>query len=306
MKTFSYYIVYPFALLVGLLPYKMQFVVSDIVRWVLYKVIRYRVAVVRDNLRRSFPEKSVEQRLQIERNYYKHLADVFLETISLISVSRKNIRKRMTFLNADQIEDATQGTTWLAAMAHYGSWEYTVSYGLESCKDGILAVYRPLADRGFDKLYRRMRSRFGATPVPMKEITKRIILAKKENKQYAVALISDQNPPLYEHQYWVDFLGQKTLFFGGLEKFAMKYNLPVAFLHVDKLKRGYYNAWFELIYNGTDELPDGEITRRYASHLEAMIRRRPELWMWSHRRWKHNYEELKKRTKQPDLTTPIP
>lgn len=293
MSTFSYYIVYPLALLVGLLPYKMQFVVSDIIRWVLYKVIRYRVTVVRDNLRRSFPEKTDAQRLQIERNYYKHLADVFLETISLISVSKKNITKRMTFLNVEQIEKATAGSTWLSAMAHYGSWEYSSSYAIYSQHDGVYGVYRPLADKGFDKLFLYMRQRFGATPVPMKEITKRIILAQKQNKHYAVALISDQNPPLYEHQYWVDFLGQKTLFFGGLEKFARKYNLPVAFLHVDKVKRGHYNAWFEIIYNGTDQLEDGEITRRYASHLEEMIRRRPELWMWSHRRWKHVFPQQK-------------
>lgn len=289
MRNFSFYIVYPFSLLVGLLPYKMQFIISDIIRWILYKVIRYRVEVVRGNLLRSFPEKTDKERLVIEQNFYKHLADVFLETISLISVSRENILRRMEFINSDQIEAATFNRSWLAAMAHFGSWEYTVSYGLHSAHDGVLAVYRPLVDKGFDKLYRFMRSRFGATPVPMKDITRYIITGQREGQHYAVALISDQNPPMYEQQLWVDFLGQKTLFFGGLEKFATKYNMPVAFLHIDKVKRGYYRSWFEIIYDGQEELPYGEITRRYANKLEQMIRRRPELWMWSHRRWKHTY-----------------
>lgn len=290
MKKINYYIVYPFAYLIGLMPYKVQFFISDVIRWVLYKVVRYRVAVVRNNLQMSFPEKSVEQRKQIERNFYKHLADVFLETLSLASVKAEPLKKRMEFINVDQIEKATKNKSWVCAMAHYGNWEYTVSYALHSQHDGVLAVYKPLRDHGFEKIYHRLRSRFGAVPTAMNDVGRVVISGVRSNKSYAVALISDQNPPMYEHSEWIDFLGQKTLFFGGMEKFALKFGMPVAFLHVDKCKRGYYRGWFELIYDGQENLQQGEITKRYAKRLEEMIRRRPELWMWSHKRWKHNYE----------------
>ncbi|MEG1607839.1 MAG: lysophospholipid acyltransferase family protein, partial [Mucinivorans sp.] len=234
-----------------------------------------------------FPEKGPEELHQIEVNYYKHLADVFLETISLTSVTRAHMLERMQFINTDQIEQATEGRSWIAAMAHYGSWEYTSSYSLHTSHHKVLGVYRPLADKGFDRFYSLIRSRFGSVPVPMKGIARKAIRAKEPLKEVAIALIADQNPPFAPKGPWIDFLNHKTLFFLGMEKLALKFHMPVAFVHIDKVKRGYYRAWFELIYDGQEAVENGEITRRYAQRLEAMIRRRPELWVWSHRRWKY-------------------
>lgn len=291
MKKISYYIVYPIAWLIGKLPYKGQFIVANVVHWVLYRVVKYRINVVRDNLAKSFPNKSSEQLLAIEKKFFRHLADVFVETMTLAGVSEKRLRKEMEFINADQIEEATLGQSWVCAMAHYGNWEYTISYSLHSKHDGVLAVYKPLRDLGFEKMYHRLRSRFGAVPTPMNEVGRKVISGLKNKESYALALISDQNPPKYDNSQWIDFLGQKTLFFGGTEKFALKYGMPVAFLHIDKTKRGHYRGWFELIYDGKEKVEAGEITRRYANRLEGMITRRPELWMWSHKRWKHDYEK---------------
>lgn len=270
----------------------MQFLLSDIMRWILHRVVRYRVDVVRANLRDSFPEKSEDELYEIENNFYKHLADVFLETVSMASVSHSEILRRMEFTNTDEIEAATEGRTWLSAMAHYGSWEYTINYALQTRHDAVLAVYHPLASKGFDRYYYKTRSRFGAIPVPMKDIPREIIRRQERSSPVAVALIADQTPPRPLIQNWTMFLGRETPFFTGTEKLALKFGLPVAFLHVDKVKRGYYKARFELIYDGSEQVPEHEITRRYAAKLEEMIRRRPELWMWSHRRWKHKKEDF--------------
>ena len=288
----TYYIVYSFSCVIGWLPYKVQFIISDIVRWVLHRVVRYRVRVVRQNLSDSFPEWSRAELMEVENNFYKHLADVFLETISMASVSRKAICKRMDFTNVDHIETLTEGRSWISAMAHYGSWEYTVNYALLTRHDEVLAVYRPLASKSFDKYYRKTRSRFGVTPVPMKEVTREIFRRQASGNAVAIAMIADQTPPWPSIQNWTMFLGRETPFFMGMEKIALKFGLPVAFLHVDKVSRGYYKAWFEIIYDGTEEVPEHEITRRYAAKLEEMIRRRPELWMWSHRRWKHKKKDV--------------
>lgn len=283
----SYYIIYPLSCVVGWLPYKIQFLLSDVIRWVLHYVVRYRRTVVRENLKNAFPEHSEEELRGIEKRFYNHLADVFLEIMSISSVSRKQIMRRMEFVNGDDIEMVTAGRTWIAAMAHYGSWEYTISYPLYTKHDGVLAVYRPLSDRGFDKYFHKVRSRFGSETVAMKDITREIIRRQHVGSHVAVALIADQTPPRNENQPWIMFLNQRTQFFMGTEKIAVKFGLPVAFLHVDKVRRGYYKAWFEIIYDGKEAVDEYEITRRYASKLEEMIRNRPELWMWSHRRWKH-------------------
>lgn len=282
----SYYLVYPIFYLISLLPRKAQRAISHLMYWVLYKVAHYRLNVVRDNLARSFPEKSIQERIEIEQKFYKHLGDIFLETILMATISAKEIDQRIEFINKEQIERYTQNTSWISAMAHYGSWEYTISWGLHSHHDKVLAVYRPLTDKGFDRYYRRTRGRFGVEPVAMDSVGREIIEANNAGRKITLALIADQNPSSGS-QNWVEFLGQPTLFFNGMEKLAQKFHMPVAFMHIDKFGDEHYKAWFEIIYDGQEQLPTGEITRRYASHLEAMIRSKPELWMWSHRRWKH-------------------
>ncbi|WP_274958099.1 lysophospholipid acyltransferase family protein [Millionella massiliensis] len=286
----TYYVIYPIAWCLGKLPYKMQFLFADLIRWVLYYVVRYRREVVRTNLRNSFPEKSPEERLRIEKNFYKHLADVVIETLSLASVSEKQIRARMRYLNMDDLMRWTGGRSWISAMAHYGSWEYTTNFDLYKTHDNALAVYRPLSNRGADRLYHRIRSRFGVIPVPMHDVGREMIRYTRAGKHVTLALIADQTPAWPEIQNWTLFLGRWTPFFIGTEKLALKFHMPVVFLDVRKVRRGYYEARFDLIYDGNESVAEGEITRRYAERLEQMIRRRPELWMWSHRRWKHDME----------------
>lgn len=287
----SYYIIYPLSCLVGWMPYKIQFLLSDIIRWVLYYVVHYRLKVVRENLRNAFPDATNEELKGIEKRFYNHLADVFLEIISIASVSEANIKRRIEFTNLEEIEQQTQGVSWICAMAHYGSWEYTASYGLHSKHEEVLGVYRPLSEKGFDKYFHKVRSRLGSRTVAMDDIIREAIKCKQQQHHVAIALIADQTPPRNKLQPWFDFLNQKTQFFMGTEKMATKFGFPVAFLHIDKVKRGYYKARFEIIYDGKEKVDEYEITRRYVVKLEQMIKDRPELWMWSHRRWKHKYEE---------------
>ena len=290
MKNLFYYIFRPLGALIGVMPRFVQLLIGEVLYLALYKIARYRVGVTTENIARSLPHLNEKEQKTIRRKFYRHLSDVFVETIALSAMSENNLRKRMVFTNADQIETLTKGQSWICAMAHYGSWEYTISYALHTKHDGILAVYHTLQDAGADKFYKQMRQRFGAEPVPMEAIGRKLLLSKRDGKTYGVALIADQNPPPSLKRFqWVDFLSQKSLFFGGTEILARKMNLPVMFLRVDKVKRGYYTATFVPLYDGTENIEEGEIIKRYSGALEQMILERPELWMWSHKRWKRKY-----------------
>ncbi len=290
MKNLFYYIIKPLAIIIGIMPRFVQLGIGDIIYVLLYKIARYRVGVTTQNIARSLAHLTPKEQKIVRRRFYHHLSDVFLETLALSSMSEKQLRKRMVFTNVDEVEKLTKGRSWICAMAHYGSWEYTISYALHTYHDGILAVYHTLQNPGADKFYKEMRERFGAEPVSMKNIGKKMLLSKKDGKTYGVALIADQNPPNSLKKFqWVDFLSQKSLFFGGTEILARKMNLPVMFLNVDKVKRGYYTATFEMLYDGDEELEEGEIIKRYSGALEKMILKRPELWTWSHKRWKRKY-----------------
>lgn len=273
--------------LIGWLPtWFLYHCLIDVLYFFLYKVTHYRVAITRENLKNSFPEKSAEELYHIERRFYRHLAEVFVDTIDMTSISRRELDGRIRFIDIDKHESEVRGKNWIAALAHYGSWEYFSAYQFHTPVQ-IVGVYRPLHDPAFDMFFQHARSRFGLKPVPMNGLLRYIVNNKNSDSGMALGLIADQTPPSFEIDHWFDFLGQSTPFFMGIEKMAARFGMPVYFMRLRKSSRAHYTASFEMIYNGTDKLPEYEITQRYATALESMIRECPELWMWSHRRWKH-------------------
>lgn len=286
-QTLSYYIIYPLSCVVGWLPYGIQRALADVVHFVLRQIVHYRRSVIRENLINSFPEMTPQQRLDIEKRFYYHLADIFIDTVIIASISIERITKRLVYLNLEEIESSLGERSYILAMAHYGPWELFVNYPLYSSRDMVMAAYRPLANAGFEKYYYRVRRRFGLHPIPMNNVMRETIVRSKGPQRIVMALIADQSPPRSESHTWINFLNQPTQFFMGIEKMASKLSLPVLFMDVERIRRGHYTCRLEMIYDGREQLPVGEITNRYAQRLEQLIRKCPEMWLWSHRRWKH-------------------
>jgi len=289
-----YYLFYlPFSLFVGHLPIKVQYWLADFIYIILYRLIRYRVKVVRENLKNSFADKSDKWRADIEKKFYHNLADNFIEMFAMTALSKEEGCKRMKFINADQVDDITEGSHLISSAAHFGNWEYTTVFASYIFKHTVSAVYHPLKSKSADKFFFKIREKQGVIPVPMQQTLRFLLTTSKEKKYTIIAFIADQNPPLFkneEKQMWYDFLGRKTLFFNGIEKIALKMKVPVSFLHIDKVSRGHYIGWHEIIWDGKEPVESGEITRRYVERVEKMIVERPEMWLWSHKRWKHIYK----------------
>lgn len=284
----QYWLVWALSWLVGLLPaWFLYYVLLEIIYFLVYRVVRYRVKVVRSNLSASFPEKTKKELRKIERKFYHHLTEVMIDTVDMVSMSKKQLKKRMVFEDIENHEQEVKGKNWIAALAHYGSWEYFSAYQLFTTTQ-VVGVYHRLHSEAFDEFYRKLRVRFGLEPVRMVRVMRYIIENKdREGFNFALGLISDQSPRRsYPDPHWHWFLNQKTAFFNGMEAIAKRYGMPVYFMHVTKLHRRRYKAHFEMIYDGTETIKEGEITERYARKLEAMIIENPEIWMWSHRRWK--------------------
>ena len=278
---------------VGLLPERvLYFCLGGLIRLILYRLVRYRRQVVRTNLAHSFPEKSEAERREIERKFYHNLSEVFVDTILLASISRKRICERMVYSNVEEVEAAMSGRSWISAMSHFGSWELTINYVCHT-DHNVLAVYRPLHNRVFDRFYHEARSRFGTQPVAMNDTLREVIRGHRPGERpVIVAMIADQTPPVEEIKHWFRFLNQDTPFFSGLEKISTRFGMPVYFMYIRKCAPHCYDAELQLIYDGKEHLEEYELTRRYIDKLEMMIRESPELWMWSHKRWKHSRESV--------------
>lgn len=266
------------------------YVVENLFYFLLYYGIRYRMSVVKTNLRNSFPEKSERELAGIRRRFYRTLAEIFVDTLDLAHLTPAKGRAALKVKGLEEHLKRVEGRDWIAMTAHYGCWEYCSFWGLYAPTQIVVAVYHPLRSRVMEALYQRLRNGDYATTVSMKE-SLRFYLRNRDKgilgKNLVMGLIADQNPPRRPDSHWFRFLNQDTIFFDGGEKLALRCHLPVYFVKMDRLSRGRYEMSFEPIYDGEEEVAEHEITERYVRLLESEIRRRPELWIWSHRRWKH-------------------
>lgn len=279
------------AWLFAVMPYWFKYyVVENLLYFLLCYVLRYRRKVVRRNLRNSFPEKSERELAEICRRFYRTLAELFVDTINMAHMSADKARTVLTVKGLEEHRAAVKGRDWIALTAHYGCWEYCSYWGLYEPSQMLVAVYHPLRSVVMERFYQRLRNYENSTTVAMKECL-RFYLRNRETgidgKNLVMGLIADQNPPRRPDSHWFRFLNQDTIFFDGGEKLALRCHLPVYFVRMERLQRGRYQMSFELLYDGEEEVTPNEITERYVRRLEAMIVERPELWIWSHRRWKH-------------------
>ena len=273
------------------MPYWFKYyVVENLIFVLLRYCLRYRMKVVKTNLRNSFPEKDERELAVIRRRFYRTLAEIFVDTINLAGLTPEKGRSLLTVKGLEEQKERVGGRDWIAMTAHFGCWEYCSFWGLYDPTQIVVAVYHPLRSRIVEAFYQRLRNGDYATTVAMKE-SLRFYLRNRAGgiggRNLVMGLIADQNPPRRPDSRWFRFLTQDTIFFDGGEKLALRCQLPVYFVKMERLRRGRYEMSFELIYDGKEEVAEYEITQRYVRMLEAEIRRRPELWMWSHRRWKH-------------------
>jgi Kdo2-lipid IVA lauroyltransferase/acyltransferase len=287
MKAAGYYIFFVVNYLITLLPLRVLYLFSDMFYIIMYYIAGYRRKVVAANLRNSFPEKSDAERNLIERRFYRHLCDLFVETLKVTHMSPGQISRRFTFRDLSAVDRLYgEGKSLMALCSHYNNWEWFSAVPLV-IPYKLLSVYKPLTNKYFNQFILNLRTKFGMLVSPMQNILRDLIKLRNENILTISGFVADQTPPPDEHAYWTTFLNQETGFFRGAEKLAVKYDMPVIFVNITKIKRGYYEVAFELITDRPREAAPGFVTARFAEMLEAVIREKPEYWLWSHRRWKY-------------------
>ena len=292
-----YYIVFAVWYVFSLLPLRILYVLSDLLFWLLYAVVGYRKAVIRKNLKESFPEKSEEELRKIERGFYRFFCDYLVETIKMMTISKENIRRRLTFKGTELVDEIVEsGQSCAVYLGHLGNWEWVTSLPLwVTPKAQCGQIYHPLENKEFDRLFLYSRQRLGAKCIAMQDTLREILNYRKENQPVVIGYISDQVPFWTNIHHWVDFLHHDTPVLTGTERIARKVNHAVFFLDVHRVRRGYYEAEFKLITREPQKMGEFEITDIYFKLLEESIRRAPEFWLWSHNRWKRTREEFNER-----------
>lgn len=277
--------------LLSKLPLSVLYVFASFLYVVVYYLVGYRKKVVFDNLQKSFPEKSVREIKAIQKRFYKNLADVIVEILKTNSISEKEMAKRVVIKNPEVIEEIVAGEeqSILGLTGHICNWEWILQGSCIHLGFPVDAVYKKLSSKKFDKFMFRLRSTFGGAPVEMNNFAREIIRRKRTARAYA--LIADQSPKKEHIKLWVPFLNRKTGFYEGPATIAGMMKMPVLYVGMKRVKKGYYEVFFEVLATPPYEKKElHKIIEKYAQRLEEQIKASPADWLWSHRRWKHSPE----------------
>ena len=291
MGALGFYLFYGINWIITLLPLRVLYLSADLLFLFLYYFPSYRRKIVATNLKNAFPEKSTDELNKIEKRFYKHLADLFIETLKLTHMSTKTLKKRFTVTNPEIIKKLKdEGRNIAAVCGHYNNWEWMSAIPLFT-DIKCVTIYKPLKNKLFDRFVNDLRSLHGFVTTPMSNIVREIITDRKKGIKTLYAFIADQIPAKGDIRYWTQFLNQDTPVYLGAEKIATKYDMAVVFFNYQKIKRGHYKLTLEVLFEHTAGLPEYTVTEAHVRRLEEIIIEKPEYWIWSHRRWKHKREQ---------------
>jgi KDO2-lipid IV(A) lauroyltransferase len=275
--------------LLSYIPFRLLYIVSDGMFYILYYIIRYRRAVVRKNLTESFPDKSLHEIKLIEKKFYRFFMDMTIESCKLASMSQDAIRRRMAFKNVEAVNSLLRsGKSVAVYLGHYGNWEWVSSMPLWLDENAIGAqIYHKLRNDSTNRLMLHIRERMGAVSVDMHKTARYITTLAAEHKVCTIGFIADQSPRMRESRHFLRFLNHNTPVLTGTEKIIKHYGFEAFYLDVRRTRRGFYTAEFVRMHDEPRSLPDFELTALYFKHLEQAITRQPELYLWTHNRFKH-------------------
>jgi len=238
------------------------------------------------NLTLSFPEKTVEELTEIQRKFYKHFVDVFMEMIKTFTMSKAAIRKRYKFNNFELVSELAKEKGIILLGSHYGNWEWIVSFCMYTDIPSY-GVFTPIGNKYFNDFIIKSRERFGGFLIPGRKLVPQIVNDHKEGVKACYGLLSDQSPQLKKTFYWAPFMGVKVPVHTGAEMLAKRFDLASVFFDVKKIKRGHYEGEFKLVSKNAKELENFELTDIFLRTVEKQIRKAPEFYFWTHNRFKH-------------------
>jgi len=297
-----YNIIRSIGILFAKLPFKIHYFLSDYLLYpIIYIVVGYRKKVVRSNLKNSFPQKSKEELLKIERDFYHLFCDYFVETIKMADMKPSVMKEHMSFKGMEKVEEyAKQGRSVVVYIAHSPNWEWITSLPLFLEDKSIIfgQIYHPLYNKTFDKIFLNLREQYGSISIPMKSTLRQIVEMKNAGQKFCIGFVADQSPKWVAIHHWINFMNQETPVFTGTEKIARRTDSVVFFMSLRKEKRGVYEAEFHEITSDCNSLPENAITEKYFSLVEEHLNKYPSQWLWTHKRWRKTREEWEKRRKK--------
>ena len=274
-------------LLISRLPLKIQYAFADTIFFLGYRVAGYRKSTVRENLQKSFPEKSVEEIKQIEKKFYHNFSDYLVEMVRSFTMSSTELRVRVQHINQDVFHKAKEdGKNVILLAGHVFNWEWFNALATVIPQEKCFPVYRKVNSSFWEEKIKNIRNSYGNHALEAKEVIRHIL--KNPNDGNSVYMfVADQTPHFSEVSFGLNFLNQKTPAFIGYDKLATRLDLTFVYCEMKKVKRGFYQVNYHEITPNRERFEEFEVVKKFHKQLEKTINKYPDNYLWSHRKWKY-------------------
>lgn len=288
MQLLAYILLYPLFYLISILPFRVLYFLSDIIYVIIYYIIGYRKTTVRENLELTLKHLTPAERKKIEKKFFHHFCDSLVEMVKTMTISEKEMKKRFTFKNIELVEEfEKKGKSIVLICGHYASYEWLLVMNKSLTTHKGFGIYKRIRNKYFDKLVRKIRSRFEAELIDTKSTIATMIKHKRDGVLGYYGFLSDQSPKLQSAAYWTNFFGMEVPVHVGGEMLAKKLDMNIMFVKGSKIKRGYYKAEFIPYNKPPKDVPNYQIMDEFLRLLELQILEAPEYYLWTHKRFKH-------------------
>ncbi|WP_417591992.1 lysophospholipid acyltransferase family protein [Owenweeksia hongkongensis] len=282
----GYYLAVAFGWLISILPFRILYIISDFISFVMQHIFKYRKEVIMGNLSKAFPVKSENELNRIRFAFYRNFADLIVESFKSLTISEKTLRKRFKLNNPELFEKLyAKDKGVLLVMGHYTNFEWTAMSMPLLVPHPSFAVYQPLNNKRFSRKVVSIREQFGLELYSMNNTYP--FMLNNPVKAPLYIFMADQSPHKGKIKYYTEFLNQNTPVHLGVENLAKKCDLAVVFIDIQRVKRGFYEVTAHLLFEDVKNTEPYEVTNTHVKALEKVIKKKPEDWLWSHRRWKH-------------------
>ena len=287
MQFLAYIFIYPFIWLGAKLPFRVLYVISDGCYFLVYRILGYRKKTVRSNIQIAFPNKTLTEVREIEKKFYHHLCDIFIEMIKSLNINKKELKKRYQFTNVDIMQDfENKQQSVVLVLGHYASYEWMFALQLHLNNPGH-ALYKRIGNKYFDKLVHKIRAKWNANLIDARKAMRKINELEHKGIVTVYGFAADQSPKPNRSRFWTSFLAHELPFQTGAERSAREFNFPVVYFGTTKIKRGYYRGSFKVLSDQPSKEKEGIITAAFAKELEKQIIADPQFYLWTHKRFKH-------------------
>jgi len=275
--------------LISRLPLWALYLFADFLFIVSYRLVGYRKSIVIRNLEHSFPEKTHDERRKIRKAFYLNLCDYAVETLKLLSITDRELKRRMIYKNPEIVNEyVNKNQSILIFASHQFNWEWLLAAGSLNLPLQIDFVYQQQHNRLFNDFSLRSRTRFGAYGIKRQNVAREVI--KRKDILRAIAIVADQFPGHEnDKRYWTKFLNQDTAFFQSINQLATLTQYPAFYAAIKKVKRGYYELELIKIAEPPYDNENFYVIDNYVKATERLVRQYPDGWLWSHNRWKNRH-----------------